>query len=526
MYETTLAQAQLDYPGDRLRVAANGAIEKSDHTFRIIHDATHGVNVNPLIQPRDQQKMPTAGDARAIMVQSGSRRPGVHFAIHADISKAHRRYLHRKQDWGPQACRADLDNSKVWINRVGTFGVGCASYWWSRLAAGIHRLVFAFISGKWFWQLTFADDIRFQSHGPTKYTDLLFAIFVWTLVGSPFSWKKCRGGLALHWIGYFQDYSRFEIGISESRANWIVDWGERIINEGVVLIRNLVQGLGRLGFASGVLEWYRPFLAPIYSWAAVTPGGAMLAIPPMLRLVLGWIIREFKSGRRTTPCKAPRKSLGVIFKTDAKGETDYVVLGGWECKNGTPKGQARWFSIRLSALEAPWLFTRGHGSRTIASSELLGSLLGVHLFVPLDLEHAGEAYTECTGLTDNLGNAYVVQRLLTTKMPLAAVLMQLATMLSERALWLNLTWTAREFNTEADQLTNEDFSGFDLALRIPVVWAELPFHVLSDVLAQGESFAAEIEAKKAAKKLEASAALCPGLRKRKRRPAAKEAWGD
>ena len=68
MYETTLEQARLDFPGDSLRVAANGAIEKSDHTWRIIHDGTHGVAVNPGIRPRDQQKMPVAGDARGIML--------------------------------------------------------------------------------------------------------------------------------------------------------------------------------------------------------------------------------------------------------------------------------------------------------------------------------------------------------------------------------------------------------------------------------------------------------------------------
>eukprot|EP00973_Karenia_brevis_P015206 2078159-Karenia_brevis.AAC.1 len=34
--------------------AAIGALEKGDSSFRIIHDATHGVRVNPEILPRDQ----------------------------------------------------------------------------------------------------------------------------------------------------------------------------------------------------------------------------------------------------------------------------------------------------------------------------------------------------------------------------------------------------------------------------------------------------------------------------------------
>ena len=118
MFETTLAQAQKDYPGDRLRVAANGAIEKSDSSWRIIHDGTHGVLVNLGIKPRDQQRMPVAGDARAIMEECSICRPGAHFSLDGDISKAHRRYLHKKADWGLQGCRAraatgDLPSSKV-----------------------------------------------------------------------------------------------------------------------------------------------------------------------------------------------------------------------------------------------------------------------------------------------------------------------------------------------------------------------------------------------------------------------------
>ena len=46
------------YPGDLLRVAGIGALEKGDSSFRIIHDGTHGVNVNNQTQPRDRIRMP------------------------------------------------------------------------------------------------------------------------------------------------------------------------------------------------------------------------------------------------------------------------------------------------------------------------------------------------------------------------------------------------------------------------------------------------------------------------------------
>ena len=59
----------------------------------------------------------------------------------------------------------------------------------------------------------------------------------------------------MDWVGYWLDYTRFELGISESRTKWLVEWAERILRDGHVLLRNLAEGVGRLGFSMGVLEW-------------------------------------------------------------------------------------------------------------------------------------------------------------------------------------------------------------------------------------------------------------------------------
>ena len=65
------------------------------------------------------------------------------FSIVGDIKKAHRRFKHLAKEQGFLACQLDardgpagqLDDSCVYINKVGTFGVNCASYWWTRVAA-------------------------------------------------------------------------------------------------------------------------------------------------------------------------------------------------------------------------------------------------------------------------------------------------------------------------------------------------------------------------------------------------------
>jgi hypothetical protein len=68
--------------------------------------------------------------------------------------------------------------------------------------------------------------------------------------------------------------------------------------------------------------------------------------------------------------------------------------------------------------------------------------------------------------------------MLTTTYPLALVLMQGSVLLSEKRLWLGLQWITRESNTEADALTNDDYSGFSEHLRVPLRFAELRLEVV------------------------------------------------
>jgi hypothetical protein len=117
--------------GTRLAIAALGVVEKKEK-IRVVHDASHKVHVNHRIKVRDQIRCPGAGDIRTILRERVSA--GVKsFGIMGDVSKAHRRVKVREQDWGYQACQ--LEAGKVWINKVGAYGVTSAGYWWARFAA-------------------------------------------------------------------------------------------------------------------------------------------------------------------------------------------------------------------------------------------------------------------------------------------------------------------------------------------------------------------------------------------------------
>jgi hypothetical protein len=214
----------------------------------------------------------------------------------------------------------------------------------------------------------------------------------------------------------------------------------------------------------------------------------------MVKAALTWVLRQLEAGCRTIPCRSIEVDLGELFRTDASATADRVVIGGWESRGGAAVGDCRWFSAQLTAATCPWLFVKGDGKLTIAASELLSTLVAVVLFTeegPLS-----RGLVKLRGGTDNKGNSYIVQKLLTTKWPGAAVLMQLSETLMKRRLWLDLQWVPREQNVEADQLTNLDFTGFCPEKRMAVNLSALAFPLLHELLDEEASFRNELTARK------------------------------
>jgi hypothetical protein len=186
---------------------------------------------------------------------------------------------------------------------------------------------------------------------------------------------------------------------------------------------------------------------------------------------------------------------------DAKAEGDTVVIGGWKSQGGCKTSEAPWFSVALTRATAPWAFARGEPFRTIASLELLGSLVGLMVLVPrTDPRGETSAVLSLSCGTDNQGNSHLLDRMLTTKYPLGVVLMELAHQMRTRRLVLRAHWLPRLENEEADALTNFDFRHFDPARRIEVKLEELEFAVLNELFAAGEEYVKALEDAKSKEK--------------------------
>ena len=126
-----------------------------------------------------------------------------------------------------------------------------------------------------------------------------------------------------------------------------------------------------------------------------------------------------------------------------------------------------------------------------------------------------------TGLTDNKGNAHVLQRLMTTKFLLSAVLMELAAWIPEvtDGHGLSLSWVPRLQNVEADALTNGLFVDFKPENRIHLDPSKITWKVLPEMIAYGSDLHARSTELKEQNKLEsarnAQGSGAPPPRKRK-----------
>ncbi len=142
--------------------------------------------------------------------------------------------------------------------------------------------------------------------------------------------------------------------------------------------------------------------------------------------------------------------------------------------------------------------------------------------VPADTNVIRRATVQCAGATDNKGNSFIAKKFMTTKLPVAAILVSLAEIMRDRGISLDLVWVPREENAAADSLTNLDFSLFSSELRIPITLSSLRLERVLSLLSVSEDFRAQVSD---LKKRRAEASLTDGGPCRRRRKRELEPWG-
>ena len=468
MFPSKLGVLREQY-GDKLRVASMAAIKKPDGSVRPLHDGTHSVRVNNVIRYQDQLECPGPGEIAAVVRTSVESREAP-FCVSADIKAAHRLVKIRKADWGYMCCRVDSSSETVWVNQVGTFGISSAPFWWSKLCGLIGRFVMYCTQDNWLLHMIYVDDLHGAFIGQHKFWLIWVWLLAFELVGVPFGYHKFHGGFASEFVGFNLRYDLAEVGISEKRGRWLLEWITKATADRFVVVgRSFIEFLGRLGFVSQLLTWLKPHLSPLFAWAAVVAPGTVGKLPDTVILTLKYIDLEFKGETFLVSVNRPIITSHEIFRTDAKCTEDFVVLGGWELST------RRWFSLRLTPHEVPFLFQEGKGAMWASTSaELLASLVALGAFGWITQgKHRKSVPLVLAAGTDNRANDALSTKRTTTKWPLMGINMQLSSAIAKARLSLDLRWRPREENEEADSLTNEVFDAFDLELRVPVTFSDL-----------------------------------------------------
>ena len=78
----------------------------------------------------------------------------------------------------------------------------------------------------------------------------------------------------------------------------------------------------------------------------------------------------------------------------------------------------------------------------------------------------------------------MLQRCLLTKFPLYLVLMEFAEQMEERGIEPDLVWVPRDLNQPADDLTNSEFSVFDVNKRIHIEMAKVEWLLLPRLMTE------------------------------------------
>ena len=261
----------------------------------------------------------------------------------------------------------------------------------------------------------------------------------------------------------------------------MVAWMRGICDEKMVDPRLFAAGLGRLGFAATALPWEKPFLGPLYVWAAAVrqqPG--KVYVPWAVLMILDWLASRLEGGRRMEVVKPTLSAehRPMVFYTDARASEHDACIGGYLAVSSNLK-ECPWFSVEIGLDLAPWLLSKGgNPKRVIAALELLATLIAVKLW-------SGKAecglVSKVRAFTDNRGNSFALLKGMSTKYPLTILLMELAEELRAKDLNLDLEWIKRGDNTVADDLSNGKWEAFDLSLRESVDAGNMEWRVLKEL---------------------------------------------
>ena len=196
-------------------------------------------------------------------------------------------------------------------------------------------------------------------------------------------------------------------------------------------------------------------------------------------------------------CALTAASWSEAWRVDAKAEGNDLGIGGWwpsaDSTGVISKAHSPWFAVELTTQSGALGLSDKtvRAFRLIATLEALGLLLALMAFGPGLGREARHQVIQLPAFTDNKGNGYTINKLMTTKFPLCAIIMEMSAQMEAIGARVEVHWTPRERNEEADALSNGTFEGFDMEKRVTVNVEQCKWLVLKELLMYGAEFQEE-----------------------------------
>ena len=287
----------------------------------------------------------------------------------------------------------------------------------------------------------------------------------------------------MSWVGFGLLHRSYKIGLTERRAQWFQKWTRKVAHARYVHMSTFEEGLGRVMYVAGALEYERPFLSPLYRFLTLHPRGSVRRLPSYVVLILRYLADQVQECRHYD-CAAHITTTDSAPRVDAQASESRTGVGGWcpvlDVNGVRDPGKSRWFSMEVNKQDFSWVYCRGdRATRVIATLESLA-------FYPSGGDQERRKIRLQPTWTDNRGNGAALNKLMSTQFPLNAVVMELAVRCKRSRIVLVVGWTPRQFNREADDLANGRTQAFDPELEVKMNPEDLDWFILPQALKIGQ----------------------------------------
>ena len=241
------------------------------------------------------------------------------------------------------------------------------------------------------------------------------------------------------WVGFELHRTR-QLGISQRR----VDWFMRVASSSSVHLASFEEGGG-----TGVRE---AFSGPLYKFTSLHPRDSVRAVPPHV----SFFLRHLEDQRRHHDCSMKMYADPKSMPWQAQNALGSEVGSPTSISQDKSDVKApRWFSLEITRDEWPWVFEKSSKQALIISTlEALAVLVGLTVYYGETPKTKRSSTRIVPTTTDNRGHGAALNKLMTTRYPASAVLMELAAYSKKMGLKASVECSPWEANREADALAN------------------------------------------------------------------------